>query len=184
MRGVAVMCGARVVVALGLVIAPARGPQIVQVRVGEDAATGFVVGDGRVVTVAHVLNGREVVVDGRPATVLRRDERLDLAALSVPGIEGGGVEIARDDQRVVRRADASLDGSGWRRPVLELRTDVEPGDSGAPVLTSSGQVVGVVFARSERPGRAWAIDASDPAVVEFVRLSRTNSTLRARGTRR
>jgi S1-C subfamily serine protease len=167
-----------------LFVAPARGPEIVRVRVGDDAATGFVVGDGRVVTVAHVLGGGDVVVDGRPATVLRRDERLDLAALSVPDIEGGGVAIARDDPRVLRRADASVDGSRWRRPVLELRTDVTPGDSGAPVLTVSGQVVGVVFARSSRPGRAWAIDASDPAVVEFVRLSRTNSTRDARGTRR
>src|SRR4051794_15110952 len=150
-----------------LFVPPARGPQVVQVRVGEDVASGFVVGDGRVVTVAHVLNGREVVVDGKPATVLREDERLDLAALSVPGIEGGRVQIARADPRIVRRADASLDDSGWPRPVLELRTEVEHGDSGAPVLTSSGRVVGVVFARSERPGRAWAIDASDPAVVDF-----------------
>jgi S1-C subfamily serine protease len=124
------------------------------------------------------------VVDGRAATVVRRDERLDLAVLSVPGIEGEPVEIARSDPRIVRRADASLDGSGWRRPVLELHKEAEPGDSGAPVLTPSGRVVGVLFARSHRAGRAWAIDASDPAVVEFVRLSRTNSTLRARGTRR
>jgi len=171
-------------VVASLFVPPARGPEIVQVRVGADAASGFVSAPGRVVTVSHVLNGGEVTVDGHAASVVRRDERLDLAVLSVPGIEGGGVELARRDPRIVRRADASLDRSGWRRPVLELRVEVEPGDSGAPVLTASGQVVGVVFARSERPGRAWAIDASDPAVVEFVRLSRTNSTPRARGTRR
>ena len=159
-----------------LFIAPARGPQVVQVRVGEDAATGFVSAAGRVVTVAHVLNGREVVVDGRPARVVRRDDRLDLAVLSVPGIEGGDVKIARDDLRVIRRADARVDGSGWRRPVLELRTVVEDGDSGAPVVAPSGRVVGVIFARSETRPVAWAIDASDPAVVDFVRLSRTQST--------
>jgi hypothetical protein len=52
--------------------------------------------------------------------------------------------------------------------VLELRGDVEPGDSGAPVLTSSGEVVGVVFAESRsRPGRAWAVDASDPRALRF-----------------
>jgi S1-C subfamily serine protease len=159
-----------------LFVPPARGPQVVQVRVGEDAATGFVVGDGRVVTVAHVLGPWEVTVDGRAARVLRRDDRLDLAVLSVPGIEGDPVTISRDDPRVIRRADARVDGSGWRRPVLELRTEVEQGDSGAPVLTPSGRLVGVIFARSEIRPVAWAIDASDPAVVDFVRLSRTKST--------
>jgi S1-C subfamily serine protease len=168
---------------VSLFVPPARGPQVVHVRVGDDAATGFVVGDSRVVTVAHVL-GHDVTVDGQRARVVRRDDRLDLALLSVPGVRGDGVTIAPDDPRIVRRADASLDGSGWRRPVLELRTEVEAGDSGAPVLTSSGRVVGVVFARSERPGHAWAIDASDPAVVEFFSQRLNKSTLPARGTRR
>jgi hypothetical protein len=43
------------------------------------------------------------------------------------------------------------------------------------VLTSSGEVAGIVFARSHR-GTAWAVDASDPAVVAFIRLSGTKST--------
>jgi S1-C subfamily serine protease len=152
---------------LGLAVGPSRGPDIVQVRVGDDVATGFVVGDGRVVTVAHVL-GRDVRVDGRPARVLRRDDRLDLALLAAD-VSGPAVRFGGDDPRVVRRADASIDGSGWRRPVLELRSEVERGDSGAPVVTSSGQVVGVIFAASRsRPGRAWAIDASDPSFVDFL----------------
>ena len=152
--------------ALTVAVSPTRAPEIVSVRVGDDVASGFVVGDGRVVTVAHVL-GRDVRVDGRRATVLRRDDRLDLALLSAPGLDGPPVRIARDDPRVVRDANASLDGSAWRRPVLELRIEVERGDSGAPMLTSSGQVVGIVFARSHR-GTAWAVDASDQAVAEFL----------------
>jgi S1-C subfamily serine protease len=154
-------------VLLGVLIPPSRGPEIVQVRAGAaDAAKGFVVGDGRVVTVAHVL-GRDLTVDGQPARVLRRDDRLDLALLAAD-VSGPQVRIAREDPRVQRRADASVDGSGWKRPVLELRSEVEPGDSGAPVLTSSGRVVGVVFARSRsRPGRAWAVDASDPRASAF-----------------
>jgi S1-C subfamily serine protease len=153
------------VVALAFV-APTRGPEIVQVRVGHDVAKGFVVADGRVVTVAHVL-GRDLTVDGRPARVLRRDDRFDLALLAAD-VTGPEVRLARDDPRVLRRADASVDRSAWQRPVLELRSDVEPGDSGTPVLTSSGRVVGVVFARSRsRAGRAWAVDASDPRVSRF-----------------
>jgi hypothetical protein len=117
--------------------------------------------------------------------VLRRDDRLDLALLSVPGVRGDAPELARSDPRIVRRADASVDGSGWKRPVLELRIEVEHGDSGAPVLTPSGRVIGVVFARSRsRPGRAWAIDASDPASVEFFSLALNKSTLGPPGTAR
>jgi S1-C subfamily serine protease len=154
-----------------LVTAPASAPQVVDVRVGEDAATGFVVGDGRVVTVAHVL-GHDVRVDGRPARVVRRDDRLDLAVLAVPGVRGEAPRIAGgDDPRVLRRADARVDGSGWKRPVLEMRIEVRHGDSGAPVVSPAGRLVGVVFARSRtRAGVAWAIDASDPAVVTFVGL--------------
>jgi S1-C subfamily serine protease len=160
-------------------VSPARGPELVPVRVGDDVATGFVVGDGRVVTVAHVL-GRDVHVDGRPARVLRRDDRLDLALLAAD-VSGPRVRLGGDDPRVVRRADARVDGSGWKRPALELRSDVERGDSGAPVLTPDGRVVGVVFARSRsRSGRAWAIDASDPSVVDFATSGGGKSTVEAR----
>jgi S1-C subfamily serine protease len=156
-------------------ITPSQAPQIVSVRVGDDVATGFVVGDGRVVTVAHVL-GYDVRVDGRPARVLRRDDRLDLAVLAAD-VSGTPVRFGGGDPRVVRRADASVDGSGWKRPVLELRSEVKRGNSGAPVLTSDGRVVGIVFARSRvRAGRAWAVDASDPSVVEFLDLASRNST--------
>jgi S1-C subfamily serine protease len=159
---------AAAIAGVALLVAPASGPRLVGVRVGADAATGFVVADGRVVTVAHVLGG-EVTVDGRPASVVRRDDRLDLAVLAVPGVRGEAPRIAAAHD--ARRADARVDGSGWRRPVLELRIEVEDGDSGAPVLSPTGRLVGVIFARSRsRDGVAWAIDASDPAVVDFVGL--------------
>jgi S1-C subfamily serine protease len=119
--------------------------------------------------VAHVLDGAPLV-DGRPARVIRRDDRLDLALLAVPGVRGDAPVIARDDPRIVRRANASVDGSSWKRPVLELRIDAARGNSGAPVLTPSGELVGVIFARSRlRPGHAWAIDAAaaDQALEEL-----------------
>jgi hypothetical protein len=135
------------------------------------------------VTVAHVL-GHDLRVDGRPARVLRRDDRLDLAVLAAD-VTGPRVRLGGDDPRVVRRADASLDESAWRRPVLELRTEVEPGDSGAPVVTPSGRVAGVVFARSRsRAAHAWAIDASDAAVVDFLTMAVDKSTTRGARTPR
>ncbi len=151
-------------VAMALVPASSR-PRVVSVRAGADVAKGFVVRDGRVVTVAHVL-GPRVRVDGRPATVLRRNERLDLALLSVPGVTGTAPRLGRAGGRHLH---ARVDGSAWRRPVLELQRDVRPGDSGTPVLSPTGRLVGVVFARSrERPGVAYAVDASDPSVADFV----------------
>jgi S1-C subfamily serine protease len=150
-------------------LAPSSAPRVVSVQVGRaDVAKGFVAADGRVVTVAHVLGPGDVLVDGRPATVVRRDERLDLAVLSAPGVEGPRVRFARTSDAVVRRAAARIDGGAWRRPVLELRAEAADGDSGRPVLSPDGRVVGVVFARSSRAGRTWAVDAE--AIVRLLGL--------------
>jgi hypothetical protein len=143
-------------------LSPVSAPRIVHVAVGRaDAATGFVAGPGRVVTVAHVLGHGDVRVDGRAATVVRRDDRLDLAVLSVPGLDGPRARFGGHVYGEVRRASASMDGSAWRRPVLELRIEVHDGESGTPALTSDGRVAGVIFARStRRPGVAWASSLS------------------------
>jgi S1-C subfamily serine protease len=154
-----------------LFAAPPRGPEIVAVAVGHERATGFVAGDGRVVTVAHVV-GPGITVDGRAATVIRLDRDRDLAVLRVPGIRGprarfgggGDTSLLGRSAPVVRRIDASVDG-GPRRRALEIRADVEIGDSGAPLVTPTGRVAGVVFARSRaRPGVAYAtaLDHSSP----------------------
>jgi hypothetical protein len=154
-----------------VVAAPPRAPAVVTVAAGADRATGFVAADDRVVTVAHVLDGDEVTVGGRRATVLRRDGGLDLALLHVPGVRGsariesGGTEVrvrAVDEERpatITRRIAARIDGAP-PRPALELHADVDTGDSGAPVITGSGRVAGIVFARSnQRANTAYAVDA-------------------------
>jgi V8-like Glu-specific endopeptidase len=46
------------------------------------------------------------------------------------------------------------------RPALELAARVVAGDSGAPVVSRSGVLAGVIFAASSRhPDTAYAIDA-------------------------
>jgi S1-C subfamily serine protease len=150
-------------------LTPPRSPEVVGVAVGADRASGFVAGHERVVTVAHVLTGGEPVsVAGRPATVVRADRRLDLAVLHVDGLDGpeprpadaaGAVRVGDEPARVVRRIGARVDGAA-SRPALELRGDISPGDSGAPVVTPSGGVAGIVFARSRtRDDTAYAVDA-------------------------
>jgi len=150
-------------------------PEPLRVTVpGGVIATAISSGPGRVLTVAHVLDGaRAAWVDGRPARVVRVDRRLDLAELAVPGLDappvrtvGSGtdavVRVLRDGEAVTlsapvrRRVTASI--AGHSRPALELAATVEPGDSGAPVVDAHGRVLGIVFARGSRG--AWAVAVS------------------------
>jgi S1-C subfamily serine protease len=185
-RGLAVGCAAVLAasaIAHGTGGGARSGPGVVVVGEGAQVATGYVAAPGRVVTVAHAVPAGGVTVrdaDGiaRRATLIRRDEALDLALLSVPGLPPPGMPAAASGVRVprgwlaaevVRRADATVragDGRAIaRRPVLELRADVRAGDSGAPVV-DDGRVVGVVFARSRaREGVAWAVDATALAAL-------------------
>ncbi len=163
-------------------------PQVVAISVRPAAgpaeeATGVVLGPGRVLTVAHVLAaGGRVAVRGpdgavRPASVLRTDPGLDLAVLGVRGIGGDSPSVAdaatsarilvtRDGAvrslraTVRRRVTARLvDQAGRpRRPSLELAAAVRSGDSGAPVVSGDGRIVGIVYARStRRAGTAYAV---------------------------
>ena len=167
---------AALVLAPAVVAAPPRAPELVTVAVGPDRAMGFVAGDGVVVTVAHVLGEEVITADGRPATVARVDRRNDLALLRVPGVRGaasrfgggGATTVLGRPAPIVRRIRVSVDG-GPRRLALELRAQIVVGDSGAPVVTASGRVAGVVFARSRTRGDvAYAVDVSAVAALTNV----------------
>jgi S1-C subfamily serine protease len=162
------------------------GPAVVAVETpGARAATGFVA-SGRVVTVAHAVVDGPVTVRGadgvaRRATVVRRDATLDLAVLAVTDTPAPAIGVGRGSgdrlllrrdgaaapvaATVLRRIDARVrTGDGRllaRRPAIELRAQVAPGDSGAPLLGADGRVRGVLFAASDgRPGIAYAVDAA------------------------
>jgi Trypsin-like peptidase domain len=164
---------------------PPRPPLAEPLRVtsGNAIATGFAIGRDRVVTVAHVVEA-PVRVGGIRARVLRVDRRSDLALLAVPGVRSrrlssgsaaggervrvGRIRRGRTSMRFVRVrrtivAHVSSPGAPrpQRRPALELATLVAAGDSGAPVLTGSGALAGVIFAASRRrPDTAYAVDAA------------------------
>ncbi len=140
--------------------------------------SGFVYADGRVMTNAHVVAGVddpvvEIGGDTVSAEVVHYDEDVDVAvlALDTSGLpflafddearEGDGVAILgypqdgpydvqvgriRAEQRL-RSPDIYGDGSVLRE-VYSLRGLVRPGNSGGPIVSSAGDVVGMVFAAS------------------------------------
>lgn len=155
---------------------------------GRETGSGALVEDAIVLTSAHTLRGAQSVsvtlgdasVD---AEIVGFDPDLDLAYLQVdlPGAQpldvdsssvdagdrgrawvvrnGGPVPIDVTVERRIRlrTEDIYVEGE-TERPAFELSADIEPGDSGGPVIVD-GNVVGVVWARSrDAAGRAYAID--------------------------
>jgi serine protease Do len=142
-------------------------------RCGSSAGSGFFVGPDRLVTNAHVLcgdaelrvlmaDGRELV--GRPE---RSDERLDLALVHVgdaaaPALSlGDATAVSQGDtvyfygsphgldftlaRALVSHAGRALRGLTY----LQVDGNVNPGNSGGPLLDVHGRVVGVVTLRVE-----------------------------------
>lgn len=140
--------------------------------------SGVVLGQGLIVTNAHVVAGQERVVvwdvDGRlhETTVIAFDPVADLAALAVRGLDAKPLTLAHASEGTAGRI-AGHPGGGTLsiapfvvgatrtapgtdiygspsppRPVMSGQAPVEHGDSGAPLLLADGSVAGVVFAAS------------------------------------
>ncbi len=140
--------------------------------------TGFLYNPNRLMTNAHVVAGVEqpvVVVDGeeRAAKVVYYDSDVDLAVLAVRGL---GLPFLRFDRSAasgdsaavlgypndgpytvsparIRSAQALRSGDIYGegnvvRDVYSVRGTIQPGNSGGPLVSTQGQVLGVVFAAS------------------------------------
>ncbi len=127
-----------------------------------------------------------------PASVVVFDPGRDLAVLDVPGLPApalkGGGALNQGDSAVVAgfpldgpfRLDAArvrrtltATGSdiygqpGVSREIYSLFARVEPGNSGGPLLSERGQVVGIVFAKSlddESTGYALTLKEAQPVL--------------------
>ncbi|HEU4515107.1 MAG TPA: MarP family serine protease [Nocardioidaceae bacterium] len=140
--------------------------------------TGFVYSPGRVMTNAHVVAGVDdpsVLVGEQevPARVVHYDPDLDVAVLAVDGLDRPFLRFdktgeARDDAAVLgypndgpynvqaarirgeqRLRSPDIYGSGTVvREVFSIRSLVRPGNSGGPLLSTDGDVYGVIFAAS------------------------------------
>jgi S1-C subfamily serine protease len=144
--------------------------------------TGFLYAPNRLMTNAHVVAGVRdpaVIVDDQevPARVVYYNEDLDVAVLAVDGLnrpflrfDTGGEEREpaavlgypqdgpydvqaariRGKQRL-RSPDIYGDGTVIRE-VFSLRSLVRPGNSGGPLVSEDGKVLGVIFAASVTDG--------------------------------
>lgn len=129
-----------------------------------------------------------------PATPVVFSQDRDLAVLAVPGLNAPplptGAALSRGDAAVVagfpENGPYRLDGARVNSRLHALGTDiygqpaaprevyaitgrVQPGNSGGPLLSSTGQVVGTVFAKSARgapTGYVLTLDESRPVVEE------------------
>ncbi|MCS6891676.1 MAG: trypsin-like peptidase domain-containing protein [Rhodovarius sp.] len=138
--------------------------------------TGWIVAPERVVTNEHVIAGCNRVLlrtpEGRwlaaqpPARV---DAELDLALLTVPGLTGpaltlrAGPPVRRgegvvaygfplagllsSDPKLTRGEVNGLAGIGDNRNQIQISAEVQPGNSGGPLLDMQGHVVGVVVSK-------------------------------------
>lgn len=153
--------GQSVVVTNAHVVAGSSDVRIVDGSGVESAAT--VVGFDPVADLA-VLVTRPL---GLPP--LRLDNRAKVGASAVFGFPGGGpMRIA--PACVIRELGATgrdiYGSSGARRDVLELAAQLEPGDSGAPLVDPGGAVAGVVFAvATDRSDVAYALTAAQSQLL-------------------
>ena len=141
----------------------------------ERASTGsgfFVSDNGHILTNAHVVSG---CTDVRipPAVSVRvaaRDDSSDLALLRGSADQVGAVSVFREGRGIRPGADvvvigyplhgvvaseanvtkgnvSALAGPGDDRRLFQMTAPVQPGNSGGPVLDTSGHVVGVTVAK-------------------------------------
>jgi S1-C subfamily serine protease len=104
--------------------------------------------------------------------VVHFDPRKDIAVLRAPGLVAPALEFAKKTQpsgssvvtvgfpqggsfradparvrtSVVARGDTIYGEAGVEREVYIIRSNIEPGSSGGPLLSTTGEVVGMVFA--------------------------------------
>jgi putative serine protease PepD len=157
------------VVSIETTVLTRQGPFVSE---GEGAGTGVVVGNGLILTNAHVVEGASRVSVSTPAnakaltaTVVGADEGNDVALLKVenatglPAAELGrsadvkvGDDVVAIGNALGLRGDPTVTRgivSALNRRVDELtgmmQTDaaINPGNSGGPLVNSAGQVIGI-----------------------------------------
>jgi S1-C subfamily serine protease len=168
--------------------------------------SGFLYGPGRVMTNAHVVAGVDapsLLVGDRevPARVVYYNPDIDIAVLSARGLTGRELRFARDGRpRQVAAVlgypqDGPYDVQAARlrgeqrlrspdiygvgtvvREVYSLRSLVRPGNSGGPLVSTAGRVLGVIFAASVTDkDTGYALTADQVAQAAAAGLTRSST---------
>jgi S1-C subfamily serine protease len=173
------------------------------------SGSGFAVATDRVITNAHVVAGiSEPVVEvpgqqPRPGRIVYFDASADLAVIAVDGLPaqaipladtlptasaavvagypfGGPFSIAGAEVLAAGPLQLVTEGApGATRDAYTLAADIEPGNSGGPLLTVDGQVAGVVFARAstvDNVGYALTMQELSPVAAQAPGLTAPVST--------
>jgi S1-C subfamily serine protease len=164
-------------------------------------APGYLVTNAHVVAGARTVRAT-IGGDVADATVVLFDPDLDVAVLHVPDLKGTPLRFASvDPDRGVTGAALGYAGGGSltvlpaavsnayaatgrdiydkgriTRDILELRAEVEPGDSGGPLILPDGTIGGVVFAESRvDPEVGYALSPTSVAVEVAPAIVRTRA---------
>lgn len=150
------------------VVAGVARPQVRVAGVGRAYA-------GRVVVFDPVRDLAVIHVPNLPAPALQRAddlERGDSAVVAGFPLDGPyRLDAARVREVVTARGEDIYGGRTSVREVYSLFARVQPGNSGGPLLSPDGEVVGVVFAKSldnARTGYALTMDEARPVLREAV----------------
>ncbi len=149
-------------------------PEDTDVTIAGTGTGFFITDEGHILTNNHVVSGAgavAVVVEGqepRIAEIVGLDEETDLALLKVDGpavpVTFGSTELARLGQtvfaigfpspqiqgvshKVTMGIISSLTGLMDDAKSYQIDVAVQPGNSGGPLFSATGEVIGVVFAR-------------------------------------
>ncbi|KQO85003.1 MAG: trypsin-like peptidase domain-containing protein [Methylobacteriaceae bacterium] len=139
--------------ASGLAAAPAAPPLPGVQAEARPAATGLLLGGGRVLTAASALESCAAPrIGGAAARIERRDAAGSLALLSAEGLAGGAPPPLRAEAVSEGEALLVLGAQAKGRPSVApasaadegVYAPLQPGAAGAPVLDRSGRLVGLV----------------------------------------
>lgn len=169
--------------------------------------SGFPIGNGNIVTNAHVVSGTAAHTISTPAgntykaNVILFDPERDVAVLQAPGFAAAGLQFAPAD-RGTQGAVIGYPGGGAERTtpavvngtipaegrdiynqnvvtrqVFVLQASVHPGNSGGPLVDLQGRVLGMVFATSASNPNQ-AYALTDDEINPDIRAAQTNPSPR------
>ena len=158
---------------------------LVQERDGIASGTGFLVASNRVITAFHVVEHAQRVLLKFPSSVplearlVQADRPADVAILEIPKVPKitplpmGDIRTVHDGETIIVIGYPRVDVLGAQTPTitqgivsairpgaLQIQAPVSPGNSGGPVLSLLGKVVGIV--RGTLEGEQQAINFATP----------------------